>query len=290
MKRTLTVALLAMMAAVLILYIGFAWREAPPRPDEKSLLLVTDDDTGWFFLQLREGAQAACRERNALLRTMVVPADTACEPLQEAQAKEGVLLFLSAPHTRQRAEECLKEKSIPYRSVFGLGENAVRMDERAGARRLAGLIPANHTLAMVYAKEDETTRRRIEGAQSVLGGIAPIKVDAAAPAPRELFFARACIAMDEAATTLMAEQKEEGRLPSSLLLFGYDTGSRRIQDLEKGTVYAMMMAEPYSLGHSAANALLTGRDAPLPMGKPVLQTDMFSSENVRLMFPLIQND
>lgn len=289
MKRTLTISLLAIMAAALILYIGFAWREAPPRPDEKSLLLVTDDDTGWFFLQLREGAQAACREQNALLRTIVVPADAACEPLHEAQAS-GVLLFLSSPQMRRKAEDCLKERNIPYRSVFGQGAYAVRTDEKAGAQRLAGLIPANHTLAMVYAKEDDTTRKRIEGAQSVLGSIVPIKVDVTAPAPKELFFARACIAMDEAATIWMAEQKDEGRLPSSLLLFGYDTGSRRIQDLEKGTVYAMMMAAPYSLGHSASKSLMTGRDVPLPVGKPVLKKTMFSSENVRLMFPLIQND
>lgn len=289
MRRTLTISLMAIIAAALILYIGFAWQKTPPHPDEKSVLLMTDDDTGWFFLQLREGAQAACREQGAQLRTLVAPADTACDSLDAAQTN-GVLLFLSAQHTRQKAEACLKQKGIPYRSVFGQGENAVRMDEKAGAVRLAQLIPPNHKLSMVYTREDETTRQRIEGAQSVLGSIVPRKVTPETGVPNELFFFRACIAMDEAATTLIAEQKDEGRLPASLLLFGYDTGSRRIQDLENGTVYAMMLPAPYVLGYSAAKSLTTGKEAAPPAGKPVLQKSVFSSENVRLIFPLIQND
>lgn len=289
MKRTILISAMTVVFAALILYIGFAWRETPPRSNEKSLTLVTDDDTGWFFLQLKEGAQAACREQNSLLRTMVVSDDAACEQVSGAHA-DGVLLFLSAPQMREKLEECLKEKNIPYRSVFGQGAHGVRTDEKAGAAQLAGLIPPNHSLAMVYTKEDDTTHRRIEGAQSVLGSIVPVKADPADGAPPELFFVNACIAMDEATTVWLAEQKDEGRLPSSLLLFGYDTGSRRIRDLESGTVYAMMMEVPYALGHSAVKSLVTGREAPLTVGKPVQKKNMFSSENVRLMFPLIQND
>lgn len=288
MKRRLTIVLIAIVAAALILYLGLEGKDAPPDFQQRSVLLVTDDDTGWFYLQLKEGAEAACRERGAQLRAMSVAGDELCD-MEEAKKAAGVVLFLSSPHIRKQAEDCALQQGIPYRSVLGQGEKGVHMDEKAGGALLARMVPANHTLSMVYSREDETTRRRIEGAQDALPGIVPLKMDPAGDVPRELFFARAVIAMDERATTMLAERKEEGRLPSSLLLFGYDTGARRIRDLESGTVYAMMMPVPYALGHAAVRSLLSGRPPLLPTGKAVTQRSMFLSENVRLMFPLIQN-
>lgn len=289
MKKPFFMALTALVLGVLILFVGFEQQGGAPLPRERAVMLVTDDDTGSFFLQLKEGAQAACAEAGALLRTVVLPQGDPC-PAVEAELADAVLVFLSGRAGRESAVRCVERHGLPYRVVGGDGPFSVRMDEEGGGALLAGAIPANHTPAVVYASDDADTMRRLKGAQSVLGGLAAIRLDTAGEAPRELFFVRACLALDEKATAFIAQQKKEGRLPASLLVFGCDTGASRIDDLESGTVYAMLMQEPYSLGHQAVRAMMTGRPAPPPRGKVVLRKTMFSSENVRLMFPLIQNE
>ena len=184
----------------------------------------------------------------------------------------------------------LQENAIPYRMILDGDEGTIHMDERGGAMQLARIIPSNHTLVSVYTDEDAAVSERMLGALDYMGDRAPVKVTPGEALPASLHFARACLALDAEATRYIVDAKERGLLPASLLLFGYDTVETRVKDLESGTVYAMLMPEPYTLGYNGALASMTGQMRPSPLGRVITKRTMFLSRNVRLVFPLIQTD
>ena len=289
MKKTITLALIMLLAVVLLM----VWVAQPQRrqavTEEKILLLVTDDDTGWFFLQLREGAQAACQSQGALLRTLVVAEDTLDMRLQQTPA-DAALLIVETEHLRDKAQQSLQDKLIPYRVIYDGGEGTIHMDEKMGAQQLARIIPANHSLVTVYHRQDATIYERMQGAMDYMGERPPVRVSPGDPLPSSLHFARACLALDRESTQYIVSAKEQGLLPASLMVFCYDTVETRVKDLESGAVYAMLMPEPYTLGYNGALAAMVSQLRPAPIGRVVTRRTMYQSRNVRLVFPLMQTD
>jgi hypothetical protein len=289
MKRTVAIALTLLVIVALMVLWGAEPIQRSTVADEKILLLLTNDDTGWFFLQLREGAQAACQNQGALLRTLVISSDSLPAQLGSISA-DAALVFVSQEEDRAMVQHFLQENAIPYRMILDGDEGTIHMDERGGAMQLARIIPSNHTLVSVYTDEDAAVSERMLGALDYMGDRAPVKVTPGEALPASLHFARACLALDAEATRYIVDAKERGLLPASLLLFGYDTVETRVKDLESGTVYAMLMPEPYTLGYNGALASMTGQMRPSPLGRVITKRTMFLSRNVRLVFPLIQTD
>lgn len=289
MKRTVAIALTLLVIVALMVLWGAEPIQRSTVADEKILLLLTNDDTGWFFLQLWEGAQAACQNQGALLRTLVISSDSLPAQLGSISA-DAALVFVSQEEDRAMVQHFLQENAIPYRMILDGDEGTIHMDERGGAMQLARIIPSNHTLVSVYTDEDAAVSERMLGALDYMGDRAPVKVTPGEALPASLHFARACLALDAEATRYIVDAKERGLLPASLLLFGYDTVETRVKDLESGTVYAMLMPEPYTLGYNGALASMTGQMRPSPLGRVITKRTMFLSRNVRLVFPLIQTD
>ncbi len=289
MKRTVAIALTLLVIVALMVLWGAEPIQRSTVADEKILLLLTNNDTGWFFLQLREGAQAACQNQGALLRTLVISSDSLPAQLGSISA-DAALVFVSQEEDRAMVQHFLQENAIPYRMILDGDEGTIHMDERGGAMQLARIIPSNHTLVSVYTDEDAAVSERMLGALDYMGDRAPVKVTPGETLPASLHFARACLALDAEATRYIVDAKERGLLPASLLLFGYDTVETRVKDLESGTVYAMLMPEPYTLGYNGALASMTGQMRPSPLGRVITKRTMFLSRNVRLVFPLIQTD
>ena len=289
MKRTIAFALAAVVTAALLMLWGFSPSERAILPQDERLLLITDDDTGWFFLQLRQGAQAACQEADVLLRIQVLPKEDALLQAGNLKADKAILFILNE-QVRKAAQQQLETTATPYRLIWNGDAGTIHMEEKGGAELLSRIIPQNHTLSVVYGKQDTITTQRMEGALNVLKDAVPVFLPDKDALPRDILFTRACLALDDVATAYMAAKKESGLLPASLLLFGYDTGDSRVKDLESGNVYAMMMPAPYTLGYQAAQTVLSGQEMPSPLGRIVTKRDMFASRNVRVVFPLMQTD
>ncbi len=289
MRKTTIFSLFLLAVFVLLMLWGPQPVHQRSETEEKILLLATDDDTGWFFLQLREGAQAACQSQNGVLRTMVVAEDVLERQVSQAAADAALVIIADQP-LREMAQQALEYNLIPYRVILDGGEGTIHMDERKGAEHLSSIIPPNHSLITVYHRQDATISERMQGALNAMGERSPVRVIPGDPLPGSMHFSRACLALDKESTQYVVAAKEQGLLPASLLVFGYDTEENRVRDLESGAVYAMLMPEPYTLGYNGALAAITNQLRPAPYGRVITRRTMYLSRNVRLVFPLIQTD
>lgn len=291
MKRTFISALIAVTAAVLLLVLTAPAPAPLPqgiRGRRDILLLMTDNDTGPYFLQLRQGVEAAARQMQAQFHLAVVPpADMAQSiPLINPTA---ALLFFENRALEEEAQALLQQRRIPWRHLSHGEIEGVHMDEAAGAYELARLLPMNHAPLVVQTRENDITRRRLTGIAPLFDGMpSPLTLEDAPPL--SLKFAKACLALDEESTRTLVAWKQQGRLPLSLLIYGWDTGESRVHDLDKGFVHAMLLPIPYALGVRGAESAIQNTTPALPIGRVVTKRTMLLSHNVRLVFPLLQAD
>ncbi|MDO5021833.1 MAG: hypothetical protein Q4E07_00660 [Eubacteriales bacterium] len=270
------------VASVLILLSFFPIGEKPA-VKERTLLIATDDDTGFSFLQLREGAQAAAAKNFSIVHVL----STKRSSLQLKDIKpNAAIVFMKKSALRDNFVQ--KISNIPYIIIDNTDENAFRPNEKAGAIELAKALPEHRSVFAVYADEDFTVNLRLEGLKSVFPDIDLYKINKESPLPAHVKLMRACIALDKSATEYLIQLKNTGKLPSTQLILGYDIDARVVEDIFSGKIYALLMDSPYSLGYKAATEVLTGVKQDPPIGRVITKSNMFDSENVRLVFPLLQ--
>ncbi len=284
-KNNYILALLPLLAALAFIFISFMPAEQEQDVTERTLLIATDDDTGFSFLQLREGAQAAAAKNFSIVH--VLSTERSSLQLKDIRP-DAAIVFMKESAARRSLID--KISGIPYIVVDRTDENAFRPDEKAGAVKLSEASPEKISIISVYAEENFAVNQRLEGLKSVFPDIEIYKLSPDIPLPRDIQLRRACLALDKTATEYLIVLKELGKLPSTQLILGYDLGSSSVDDLFSGRVYALLMDSPYAMGYKAAEEVLTGVKQTLPAGRVITKSNMFSSKNLRLMFPLLQAD
>jgi ABC-type sugar transport system substrate-binding protein len=282
-KNKYILAALPLVAALVFILISFIPTENKPDITERTLLIATDDDTGFSFLQLREGAQAAASKNFSIVHVL----STKRNSLQLKDIKPDAVI-VSMKESAARASFIEKIKDIPYIIVNNTDENAFRPDEKAGAIELCQATPEHMSIVSVFSEDNFAVDLRLEGLKSVFPGMEIHRLSPGTPLPYDIQLRRACLALDKTATEYLIMLKELGKLPSTQLILGYDIGSSAVEDIFSGRVYALLMDSPYSLGYKAATEVLTGIKQTPPSGRVITKSNMFDSENVRLMFPLLQ--
>lgn len=269
------------LAALLVMVIGFNVRDTDEEPAPLQVLLMVEDDTGVFVLQLRLGAQKALGELGGDLSSEVVDLDGLRSAGDDWPGRgfSGALVYIEDDLLRQTALQMLDDRGIPV-VVIGSWDGshtAVCQDEtQLGvlAANLAGdcksvWMAGGSTQARLAASDALGDRLVTEDAFDVMDA------------------ANCIIALDQQAALELCERKRSGGWQCAMV--AVDPGETRAEQLEQGIVQTMLLASPYATGYRAAADALWQRPDRL-YGMPYFSVDeahMYDAENVKLVFPLL---
>ncbi len=292
MRRTVIFALIcAALAAGLIIW-GFN-AEDGMRPASKiqGALLLVEDDTGTYLMQLRKGLQEAVQERGG---TLSVERLSDLDPVNRKTSYENFSALYLLSEKPENYLPALHDKGLPV-IVLGKevrGEICALPDEEAGGRTLgahaAGLFPGGSVLIIGNELEARDTLR-LKGIMAGLSGLsysilAPDALHRAGTLQPDAILALSDISLDAA----LALHGQDGTA-----LFGFDAAETRLALMESGELNGIAADDPYALGYIAGSMLddiLDDDDKPFVRLSPrrlVTRENMYDAANVKLIFPLL---
>lgn len=290
MKR---VALLAIACAVLafaLLWWGFVLPPpTPAAPPQLRALLLVEDDTGTYPMQLRKGLQESLELRGGTLRSERLSDVDPADP-QLYTAVDALFLLSNDP----AAVLGRLPAGHPIAVILNQevrGYHCVLPDHEDGGWQ-AGLDIAlsrpEKPVLVVTTPEDPLHLPRLKGAQRGLGAtpytVMPLQ-DALRERPQDY---AVVLALTGSATLAMAEDTV-----FTLPLVGFDLPQRRVGLLEEGLLDGVVADNPYALGYLAGTLAERARGgggpaiqlAPMRLVTPAT---LYDAENIKLMFPLLQ--
>ncbi len=155
---------------------------------------------------------------------------------------------------------------------------ATAIDREAGVLQALAHRPADGVLGPFYVQNDlelayQTTRTVIEE-HPELGGI---------------------VALNENSTVGAGRAIRDLGLASEVMLVGFDNSKEEIEFLEDGVVQALVVQRPFNMGYvgitTLVEALRGERVEPIIHTDAVLvrKEEMFTEENQKLLFPIVQS-
>ncbi len=291
MRRVVALAWLCVLGALGLMWWGFAVSpRAPKAPAPPRALLLVEDDTGTYPMQLRKGLQEALQERGSSLRSErlgdVVTGDPALY-----QEVDLVYLLCAQP---QRALSAMADAHPPV-VVIGqetAGHVCVLADQEDGGWQAGLHLALTRPAKPVLLVGDELRplqAQRLRGALRGLGDYSAQVLPLAQALQADLGDFSAVLALSGEATQALADLP--GAIPP---LYGFDAPGEQVALLESGRLQGMVADNPYALGYLAGSMVdLARREDQTPflrLGPMRLVTPdtLYDAENVKLMFPLLQ--
>lgn len=296
MKKPLIIGLICLVASAALLIWGFQSPASPSSAPQRQVVLLIENDTGSFLMQLRKGMQEAA----SALDVRITVEKALPDPLAQvrALAEEGAdaaLLLLADPKPLLSA---LEEAKFPVVLIGQTvrGQVCVTGDDRACGEALVSRALALAEPSRVLWLTQDTDPRGLERTD---GAMAQLKQKGIAilpwpQSPQTLASYGAVAASTQAITQELANLKSTGSLGPGVSVLGMDTGDSRVADLEDGHVQVMAMDSPYAMGYTAIGlipSLVAQKLAPsLHLCRITLvdPSTMYLAENVKLVFPLLQ--
>ena len=281
MRRSIVISAVMVVCVLILLLFGFDSQSADVAASPGPAVLLVEDDTGSFLLQVKQGAQQAATQAGCILSQETLQDESLAETaLRWGQRKaSAALLLMDDAELREKAAEAFVSAGVPVVSIRdgGTRKGYAAMDEQQAGVLLA---KAAQMYARVYLIGDSP--QRLEGALSVLSRD-QVEIGSL-PAQGE----NACvIALTGEETRRLAALRQSGVLTASLI--GMDPGEDRVQLMSSGAVDALAMETPYALGYMAMNMALSGESkACLLPYQLVVPSEMYEAKNVKLMFPLLR--
>ncbi len=281
MKKTLMVSASMVLLALCVMLIGFNLPEERAAPIPGPVLLLSEDDTGAFFRQLRLGAQKAVGETGGELITEMVRAADLSHLTAEwwTRSYRGAVVYIEDNDLRQAVLDALDAMNLPV-VLIGCWDgkhSAVCWDESDLGRQAAALAANAEKICVVGG----STGAR-DAALAALGTRATAwdGLDLASPA-------QAIVALDQASMLALCTQKAASGWQCAL--YGLDPGEMRVSVLEDGVAQALLFGSPYAAGYRAASEALATPGANLySMAHfTVLPENMYDAQSVKLVFPLL---
>lgn len=302
MKRTILIVVLCVMASLTLMVWGFYGQQEDNATETPIYALVLAEDRGTAAMQLKQGAQAAAEAIGAELRIMTAgqaqPEDDQLLDVLDQLALlrvAGLILPQSAEPVMNRAEALSLQLRIPRVILWATsvdGASSVRTDYRAEGVALAeACLASAGRSCYVLTAQNPASQERLAGVQSVLGSDAVIttagRIDPATwlgGLPED-----AAVMILDAALTAVIADANDGRLP----LWGIDPGDARVPLLQEEKATGLMMEMPYAQGYLAVTALHSAAQGEEPgavysPSRLITRDAMYLSENVKLVFPLLQ--
>lgn len=272
MKKSLIVSAVLVLAAFFLLMFGFNAPEETVPETARTLLLVVEKDTGSFLMQLRQGVQTAAAEMGwELITEMVSAAGTVSLP-SHGKTPNGALLFIENGAWRQQTTAQLMEMNIT--------PVLVSAEDYCGAGELAGNFAAAYSKVYLLGGDDAQRAAAMEQLENR---------EVLTQLPIDPTLTDVCVAaLDEKMTALLGAEKAAGAWTHDLICWNPDE-ENRIAWLEGGITQAVMLPSPYGMGYEAAmQAMGVGSKAPHnTFSSLVTRDDMYSAQNIKLVFPLL---
>lgn len=294
MRRVLIVSAVCLALAVGLMLWGFSGGAPAAQGTPPHALLVVEDDTGSFQMQLRKGLQEAVADRGGRLQVETLANLPAGGP--DAASYTAVFLWLRQP---EALIERLGGQGAPLIVLDHQlrGQYSLAFNEAEGARQLALLAQRQRRsgpAALIADPADPLQARRLEGALPVFDGAEPVMMPPDAIEPGRLRDAAFVLALSGGAVDSLAALKRAGLLPQGLPVYGVEAEEQRAQYMEAGLLQGVAAASPYAMGYAAGEALdlIARRDftpalrlLPLQLVTP---DTMYEARYVKEMFPLLQ--
>ncbi len=295
MRKPILIAIVCVAASLCLLFFGFTFSAPKTETPSPSYALLIQDDTGTFLMQLRKGMQEAAAAQGARLAVETLSTDLTAQAQALAdQGITGALLWMDDPRPMVTAcEEAQLPCIVIGQEIRGqicvLSEDSwagFLLMERAYALREDG-----QSIGLIAQEDDLHAKDRISGAHTLIQR-SPVKV---LPWPQEASALEAydvLVAFTGEATAALADMKAAGLLAPGCQVLGVDTGDRRTEDLESGSVQAMIFDNPYAMGYMSiekAKDLETLSPSVHTCTPSLIDTEtMYLMENVKQVFPLLQ--
>lgn len=293
MKRTVIFSSVCAALALLLLVWGFSTQGTVPAGIRiMGALLLVEDDTGTYLMQLRKGLQEAVQARGG---TLSVERLSDFDPGRPAAAYDGynaIYLLSDSPGDYLPA---LHERGLPV-IVLGKevrGESCVLPDEQEGGRGMGsylnGILPGGHLLIISGEPQDSREELRINGLADGLGNLPYTRLDPETLKKTRTEWASAILALSDGA--LDAAMKLQGE--SGLPVFAFDAVDTRVELMEAGRLSAVSADNPYALGYLAGGLLdeidYRGLSPTMRLSprQVVTRQNMYDAANVKLIFPLL---
>lgn len=275
LNKSLMLCLLCLVAALVLMAWGFRTPREAAAEKPRYFALLTED-TGTDVMQFKQGAQVAAKEVGATVTFLTcagdVPISGALHMLIasiDADAN-GIIL----PKGGEAVKGDALSLGIPVVCLFETDTLCVAADMRAMGGALAEAARAAGDVGeySVYMDTSPAEGEMLEGLQAALKG-ENISINPDTPTGT-------VFALNANATLALAD------VPG-VHLWGVDPGDARVKLLAEGRARGLIMSMPYAQGYQAVFALKGGLEARVPT-RVVTRDTMYASENVKLMFPLLQ--
>lgn len=299
MRKPYLVAGLCLLLTVALLAWGFQGQDIAESPLSARYAMVLTEDKGTAVMQFKQGAMTAAEELGIALSVYTTdqgsPADEQIKgwlAQLDAQAVQALILPPCQQETFALASELAKKKRAPL-VVVGQEEKTVAasvlFDPVGQGRALGEALRAKDPSRQVAVFLDDSAQ-----AQARLDGLRE-----AAQEIGYLFTGRPddtgwAIPPDMPVVALTPEWSRALSEEGARSLWAVDPGDDRVALLQRGKMEGILMDMPYALGYLAvvtAYEQAGGGEAPRAVHAPsrmVTPETMYLSENIKLMFPLLQ--
>ena len=134
MKKVMGVSLLLILAALCVMLLGLRSQEESAAGIQRPVLLLTQRDTGAYFMQLRQGILKALEEQNCTLSTQIVDPAAMTDVLWGGIEYSGVLIYIQDETLRRQTLRSAREQGMPI-ALIDAHEEGVPSVEQDGGRR-----------------------------------------------------------------------------------------------------------------------------------------------------------
>ena len=281
MKKLLLLSLVCLAGAAALMLTTLNRSDATLSAGEaRRVALLAADETGTFYMQLKQGARDAAGRLNAVLSVEIMD-ESGLPDQARALAQDGIetaIVYAEDENLAAAAADALRAAGVASVTLLcDAGDRAILPDVRANAQALAdAALDAGCVRALLLGENPDLAAAFAEAWTGEI--LAVSDADAAGAFPGDC----AVALTGEATKAAMARSAD-------IPLFGVDTGDSRAEDLETGKIDGLLLPRPYAYGYRAMEAALAGgADAVCVSAKLVTPDTMYLPENVSLVYPLIQ--
>lgn len=281
MKKLLLLSLFCLAGAAALMLTTLSRSSSVSDAGEaRRVALLAANETGTFYMQLKQGAQDAAENLDAALVIEIIGASGLGNQIA-GLAEDGVaaaIVYCEDGNLTADALSALEAAGIASVTVLdAAGDRAILSDVDADAAALADAAREAGCGRALIVGENAALAEAFEKAWN--GEILYVDdVGAAAVRPGD------CVVALTAEATRIAMARA-----ADVPLFGVDTGEAGAEDLETGNIDALLLPRPYAIGYLAVEAALAGgKGTTYVSAKLVTPETMYLPENVGIVFPLIQ--
>lgn len=279
--------------ALLMLSITSSDTQSTTRVPSCRIALLTANETGSLYLQIKQGALDAADYLNADLTIQTINTanpQALAEELHNSETIAAVLFIDDMDATAVWVAALQANDVLTVTLGNDLGDCEVLSDTAANTLAFIDAASAygSGRLLLTGNGNEDLYRAILEKWQ---GDVLTLQSPADAAIAEE---GDAIIALDSTSAKAILDLKESGSIPADTPFFCYDTGDSRAVDLETGMIQGMLLLRPYTVGYRALqtaqrvcqneNAVHTVHVAAAMITKD----EMYLPENVNIVFPLLQ--